>query len=150
MHHRSLFSSLTHEAGPKVDTKTSTDALEGYPRSGTPIPISPDFSNLKSQWATLTPSSIKLSNYTAANQPVPSCPTSTVSGGAVEGDVLPPSLGQMLARAASLAIPSPSESMTILAASASGTGKGTVTGGQEIAGMGVDLVGVMLGFTVWL
>lgn len=139
-----------HEPGPKVDPKVSTDALEGFPRSGTPTPISPDFNNLKQQWATLSPPGIQLSDYSATKLPAPACPTPTVSGWDVNGDVPLPSLGQRLTRATTSSGPSATESATGSAASATTTGRGTATVGREMAGMGLSLVGVMLGFVVWL
>ena len=136
-------SSLINEAGPKVDPKVSTDALEGFPRSGTPTPISPDFFNLQKQWATLTPSGIKLSDYSATKLPAPACPAPTVSGWDVDGDVPLPSLGQRLTRTIT-------SQTAATAASPSATGKGTAPMGREVARMGFGLVGVMIGFIVWL
>lgn len=141
--------SLTSTLGPKVDPEKNPDALDGYPRSGNPTPISPDYNNLKSQWATLTPSGVKLSDYSATKKPPP-CPTSTLSGWEVNGDVPLPTLGQVLDRAAESSSASQTGTATKSAASASATGKGVATVGREVAGMGVGLVGVMLGFIVWL
>lgn len=140
-------SPLISEAGPKVDPKVSTDALEGFPRSGTPTPISPDFFNLKSQWATLTPSGVKLSDYSATKLPAPACPTPTVSGWEVDGNVPLPSLGQRLTRTTPTGL---SPTSGTKAASPSATGSGTATVGREVARMGLGLVGVMIGFIVWL
>lgn len=137
--------------GPKVDPEKFPDALDGFPRSGTPTPISPDYNNLKSQWATLTPSGIKRSEYSATKKPPP-CPTSTLSGWEVNGDVSLPTLGQVLERAAASSAASQASTATGATASASPstTGKGVASVGREVAGMGIGLVGVMLGFTVWL
>lgn len=129
------------EAGPKVDPEKNPEALDGFPRSGTPTPVAPDYTNLKKQWATLTPSGVKSSDYTPSKK-APACPSATVSGWAVNGDVPLPTLGQVLNR--------PTATATKSAATASATGKGGATGGREIAGMGVGLVGVMLGFVAWL
>lgn len=131
---------LLTELGPKVDPEKNPDALDGFPRSGTPTPVAPDYTNLKKHWATLSPTGVKSSDYTPSKK-APACPSATVNGWAVNGDVPLPTLGQVLNRAtatkASTATPS-------------ATGKGAATGGREIAGMGVGLVGVMLGFVVWL
>jgi len=133
--------------GSKVDPKTATDAPDGYPRSGTPTPVSPDYSNLKSQWATLTPSGVKLSAYSAsATISPPACPSSTAGGWALNGNVPLPTLGQTLNRGAVGA----SATGTATGASATATKKGSASGGKEIAGMSVGLAGVMLGFIVWL
>lgn len=136
--------------GPKVDPKESTDALDGFPRSGKPTPVSPDYSNLKSQWATLTPPGVKLSAYSASAGSItpPACPTSTAGGWIVNGDASLPSLGQTLDSAATASGATPTASAT--KASASATGGGTITGGKEVAGMGIGLIGVMVGFVVWL
>lgn len=133
--------------GPKVDPEKVTEALDGFPRSGTPTPVAPDYSNLKNHWATLSPSGVKSSDYTATRKP-PACPSATVSGWAVDGDVPLPTLGQVLNRATPSASTSSTKAGT--AATASTTGKGQATGRREIAGMGAGLVGVMLGFIVWL
>lgn len=66
-------------------------------RSGTPTPISPDFTNLKSQWATLTPTGVASSNYAASSVSSRACPAATVSGWLVEGDVVLPTVGDSLA-----------------------------------------------------
>ncbi|KAL9034691.1 MAG: hypothetical protein Q9214_006931 [Letrouitia sp. 1 TL-2023] len=136
--------------GPKVDPKESTDALDGFPRSGKPTPVSPDYSNLKSQWATLTPPGVKLSAYSVSAGSItpPACPTSTAGGWKVNGDASLPSLGQTLDSAATASGATPTASAT--KASASATGGGTITGGKEVAGMGIGLIGVMIGFVVWL
>ncbi|KAL8913031.1 MAG: hypothetical protein Q9171_002099 [Xanthocarpia ochracea] len=137
--------------GPKVDPEVSTDALDGFPRSGTPTTVSPDYGNLKSQWATLSPSGVKLSAYSAsASITPPACPTSTAGGWIVNGNAPLPSVGQTLdsAATASDTIPTPTGSAS--QASASATGGGTTAGGREVTGMCLGLLGVMLGFAVWL
>lgn len=141
--------SLISTLGPKVDPQKDPNALDGYLRSGTPTPISPDYNNLKSQWATLSPSGVKLSDYSATKKPPP-CPTSTLSGWEVNGDVSLPTLGQVLDRTTGSSAASQAATATKSAASASTTGKGVATVGREVAGMAIGLVGVMLGFVVWL
>lgn len=89
----------------------------------------------------MSPTGVKSSEYTPSKK-VPACPLATVNGWVVNGDVPLPTLGQVLDRATA--------TTTNSAATASATGKGAATGGREIAGMGVGLVGVMLGFVVWL
>ena len=105
-------------------------------------------SNLQKQWATLTPAGVKLSAYsqsTASLSP-PACPTSTKDGWKVNGNAMLPSLGQTLEAAATASVTASSPASP----SASSTGKGTAAGGKEVAGMGLGLLGVMLGFVVWL
>ena len=136
--------------GPMV-AATATGAVGGYPVSGSPIPISPDFSNLKSQWATLSPSGVKLSDYSASASSLtpPACPSSTKGGWLVGGNPSLPALGDRLNTAAASTTPS-SPSQTGAAPSASTTKKGNANGGKEIAGMSIGLAGVMLAFIVWL
>ncbi|KAL8896550.1 MAG: hypothetical protein Q9207_007656 [Kuettlingeria erythrocarpa] len=137
--------------GPKVDPQASTDALEGYPRSGTPSTVSPDYGNLKSQWATMNPTGVKLSAYSAsASITPPACPTSTAGGWTVNGNARLPSLGQTLDSAATASGATPTASGTAPKASASATGGGTITGGKEVTGMILGLLGVMLGFVAYL
>ena len=137
--------------GPSV-AATATDAVGGFTRSGTPTPISPDYSNLKNQWATLTPTGVKLSDYSASVAAIsaPACPGSTSGGWLVNGNVALPTLGQSLDRNA----PTTTSGATVASAtstspSASAT-KGSANGGKEIAGMSIGLAGVMLGFIFWL
>lgn len=80
--------------GPYVDPASNTAAPpDGYTRSGTPIPISPDWTNLSKQWKTLNPTGVKSSAYKPSNS-APSCPAYTASLWEVNGNVKLPSLGQ--------------------------------------------------------
>ena len=137
--------------GPTVDPTVETAALDGFPRSGTPTTISPDYGNLKSQWATLSPTGVKLSDYTSSLDRItpPPCPTSTADGWIVNGNAPLPSVGQTLdalATASGAATTTGSASQP----SASATGGVAATGGQEWVGMGLGLLGVMMGFVIWL
>ena len=144
--------------GPKVDPMSSTEALEGYPRSGTPSPVSPDFSNLQNQWATLTPTGVKLSDYTKSTGKLspPACPTSTADGWVVNGNAPLPRLGETLAPAATASGGQTGVSAASASASSTGgampgmRGGNMMQGGNEVMGMGLGLMGVMLGFVVWL
>ena len=133
--------------GPKVDA-TASGAVDGYSRTGTPTPVSPDYSNLKGQWATLTPTGVKLSAYSASATSLtpPPCPSSTPGGWLVAGNPAVPTLGQTLDRNA----PSSASASASPSPSASTTKKGNANGGKEIAAMSIGLAGVMLGFIVWL
>ena len=127
-------------------------------RSGMPTPISPDFNNLKSQWATLSPSGVDLSAYSASVTGIstPACPSSTPNGWVINGNPPIPTIGQsatfdpigsQVPSAAATAtgnIDTPSGSP-----SASAT-KGSANGGKEVAGMTLGLGMVLLGFVVWL
>ncbi|KAI9893871.1 MAG: hypothetical protein M1814_005424 [Vezdaea aestivalis] len=123
--------------------KNTADPLlpDGFPRSGTPTPVSPDFENLKSQWAKVSPSGVKSADYKPTNTPPP-CPASTAGGWALNPSVAIPTVGQTgviagSATATGSAAPSPTKT-------------GSASGGKEVAGMGVGLVSVMLGFLWWL
>lgn len=135
--------------GPIVNPTgaAATTALDGFPRSGTPSPVLPDYTNLQSQWSTLSPTGVKLSAYTMSTGKLsaPACPTSTQGGWVVNGNAKLPSLGQTLDAAATASSGNPTSS-----AKPTSTGKGAAAGSKEMAGMGVGLMGVMLGFVVWL
>ncbi|KAL7933433.1 glycoside hydrolase family 72 protein [Trichoderma chlorosporum] len=76
-------------AGPNVQG--------GFLRKGTPTPKEPDFSNLKSKWATNTPSGVQKSAYNPSSVSTRACPSSTAGGWwQVDGDVKLPTLGQIL------------------------------------------------------
>ncbi|KAL1306050.1 hypothetical protein AAFC00_004176 [Neodothiora populina] len=156
--------------GPTVaSTATANGVYDGYSRTGTPTPISPDFSNLSTQWATLTPTGIAMSAYTPSNS-APSCPAYTSAQWDVNGDVALPSLGQIYnaevsssitaGTAAASASPSASASGSGSAAAgttgsatgtaASSTSTGMANPSKEIAGMSAGLVAVMIGFVWWL
>lgn len=141
-------------------TATSGGAYDGYTRTGTPTPISPDFDNLSNQWKTLTPTGVSSSAYTSTYAPV-ACPAYTSGAWEVSGDVALPTLGQTYNAAASVS--STASSSGSATGSKTGTSTGTATGsaatstktgmaspGKEIAGMSAGLVGVMLGFVWWL
>lgn len=77
-------------AGPNVEG--------GFLRKGTPQPKSPDFPNLKSKWATISPSGVQKSAYDPDSVSTRACPKSSAgSWWEVDGDVKLPTLGQVLA-----------------------------------------------------
>lgn len=83
--------------GPSVDAATAASGIEdGFTRKGTPTPVSPDFNNLKSQWATLHPTGVALSAYrkSASSLTAIECPASTSGGWAVDPSSPLPTLGQ--------------------------------------------------------
>ena len=136
-----------------MDPTTATAALDGYPRSGTPTPMSPDYSNLKAQWSTLSPTGVKLSTYSASATALSAvaCPLSTPSGWAVDPKAPLPSLGQTLDLAAASASATTRGSTTGSAASPSPTkGAAPASGGSEVGGMILGLAGVLMGVIVWL
>lgn len=83
--------------GPEVSaTATGSNIEDGYTRKGTPTPVSPDFSNLKSVWATLSPTGVALSDYTASTSTITplSCPAETPGVWNVDPSSALPTLGQ--------------------------------------------------------
>lgn len=153
--------------GPST-VATATNAPDGFTRTGTPTPISPDFDNLSNHWATLTPTGVSASAYSASNS-APSCPAFTSSLWEVNGDVALPTLGQTYGAEVSSSITAGTAASSGATAtgsssrSGSGTASGSATGSaasasqtgmaspsKKIAGMSAGLVGVMLGFIWWL
>lgn len=83
--------------GPSVDPAkaTGTDIEDGFTRQGTPTPVAPDFDNLKSQWATLKPTGVAMSDYKKSISSASlECPASTSSGWGVDPNSPLPTLGQ--------------------------------------------------------
>jgi 1,3-beta-glucanosyltransferase GAS1 len=138
--------------GPSLAATATGDGIEGgYSRNGTPTPISPDFSNLQAQWATLTPTGTPSSAYTPSLT-APACPSSTAGGWLVDGNVALPTLGEVLVASATAASGSagPTGTATGSSASATSTKGSSASGGKEIAGMSAALVAVMIGFMWFL
>ncbi|EGR48094.1 uncharacterized protein TRIREDRAFT_78713, partial [Trichoderma reesei QM6a] len=74
-------------AGPNVEG--------GFLRKGTPTPKLPDFTALKSKWATNTPTGVSRDDYDAKDVSTRACPSSTAGGWwQVDGDAKLPTLGQ--------------------------------------------------------
>lgn len=84
--------------GPTHASAAPTNTLiqDGFSRQGTPTPVSPDFDNLKSRWATLTPTGVALSDYSASVTSIsrPACPASTSGVWNVDPSSPLPTLGQ--------------------------------------------------------
>ena len=136
--------------GPSV-AAIATNAEGGFTRSGTPTPILPDYSNLKAQWGTLSPTGVMLSDYSASvsHLSTPACPTSTSDGWLVNGNPALPTVGQAGVISAAATMATQSSTGTASTHSPSAT-KAAANGGKEIAGMTLGLAGVMLSFIVWL
>ncbi len=136
--------------GPAANPTVSNEKVEeGFTRSGTPTPVSPDFQNLKSQWDAITPTGIARSDYDANHVSTRDCPALTSDGWLIDGNVAVPTLGATLVRGAShSSVPSATASSTA-SADPSET-ENAVSGSKEIAGMGAGLVGVMMIFMFWL
>lgn len=134
--------------GKKVDPTASDAPPDGYTRSGTPTPISPDFTYLSNQWKTLTPSGVKESDYTPTLTPPP-CPAYTSGVWEVNGGVALPSLGQTFDAAIQSSI-TKGTAAGGTGAAATPTKTGAASVGKEVKGMSVGLVTVMLTFFWWM
>ncbi|KAI0407908.1 Glucanosyltransferase-domain-containing protein [Xylaria palmicola] len=133
--------------GPKTDpTATGKNVFDGFTRAGTPTPVSPDFDNLSEQWAKITPTGVAKSNYDPKGVSTRACPTSTVDGWLVDGNVIVPTLGASLGTGTYTSASTVTE--TSAPASPSET-ENAVPGSQEVTGMAAGLVGVMMMFTLW-
>ncbi|KAK1761470.1 Glucanosyltransferase-domain-containing protein [Echria macrotheca] len=132
--------------GPPVAmTATGENVKGGFTRAGTPTPVSPDFENLKTQWAKITPTGVASSNYDPAHVSTRDCPTSTSGGWLVNGNVALPTLGETFKGTFQ-----PSPTATGSGAPSPSSTKNPAPPNKEIAGMSAGLVGVMLFFTFWL
>jgi 1,3-beta-glucanosyltransferase GAS1 len=135
---------------PTAKTITDNNVYDGFTRKGTPTPRSPDFNNLKSKWAAITPTGVAKSAYNPDSVSTRACPKSTVSGWLVDGNVKLPSMGETykgsFTSSPSATMP-PTKSGS--AASTSTSSQGGASGNKQILGMSAGLVGVMLFFTFW-
>ncbi|KAG5301643.1 pH-responsive protein [Histoplasma ohiense] len=86
---------ITYGKPPEGD-KSNPSALDGFSRRGTPTPIKPDFTNLKSRFASLSPTGVELSDYSrqASKITAPPCPSSTPHSWDVDPSADLPSIGQ--------------------------------------------------------
>ena len=107
------------------------NASDDAPRSGTPVPMTPDFANLKSQWATLTPTGVKSADYDSKTISTRDCPAATAGGWEVDGDVAIPTLGPA---GLSSAANAPSGTFSIPAASTGVQGDVATTGNAKATG----------------
>jgi len=137
--------------GPPVPmTATGVNIKGGFTRAGTPTPVSPDFNNLKTKWATISPTGVAMSKYDPAHVSTRVCPTSTSGGWLVNGNVALPTIGETFKGTYST-VPSATGSGGGQAAPPSSTSTDNPAApNREIAGMSAGLVGVMLFFTFWL
>ncbi|OLN91976.1 Protein EPD1 [Colletotrichum chlorophyti] len=143
--------------GPEVSkTITTGDVYDGFTRKGTPIPRSPEFQNLQSKWATITPTGVMKSNYDPSSVSTRDCPRAT-GGWLVDGNVQLPKLGETFQGSFSsspTANPGPRTASGSAAPTqsveSSASERPSGSGTKQIAGMAIGLVGVMIFFTVWM
>lgn len=147
--------------GPQVDpTATGTNIIDGFTRSGTPTPVNPDFSNLQSAWAAITPTGVAKSNYDTASLSTRACPTSTAGtlGWLVNGNIALPSIGETLGSSTFSASPTSGSSASGTSSSSSASSSSTSSASTanpaspstKITGVCAALMSVMLLFTLWL
>lgn len=139
-------------------TATESGVVAGYTRSGTPLPVSPDFANLKAQWATLTPTGIKSSDMDTATLSTRDCPASS-SGSAAwlpNPTTALPTIGETLYGTSYVtAVPTgtntaSSSDATGSSSSSSSSSKSPASTNSRVTKMGAGLVGVSLLFMVWM
>lgn len=136
--------------GEKVDPAGPSAPPDGFTRSGTPTPISPDFPNLSNQWKTLTPSGVKEKDYTPSVTPPP-CPAFTSSFWEVNGGVALPTIGQTFDQNFKSSVTAGTAAQsTGTAATASPTKGAAASPPKQIQGMGLGLLGVSLTFFWWM
>ncbi|KAJ4423404.1 hypothetical protein N0V82_001877 [Gnomoniopsis sp. IMI 355080] len=131
-------------------TATASGVVAGFTRTGTPTPISPDFSNLKAQWATLTPTGVQKSDLDTATLTTRDCPSATSSGWLVSGNVALPSIGQTLDVSATGSAASSTSTSSSSSGSSSGDSKSPAAQNSKVTVLGAGLMAIMILFMVWL
>jgi hypothetical protein len=111
---------------------------------GSPVPLQPDFNNLKSQWAMATPSGIPITDYTPSNTDM-TCPATTAGIWTIDAN-------QVLPDTPSKDTPTPSVSgipfvfpMVIFSGSLSGSTNGSVASGASSSGTGSSIASKNVG-----
>jgi hypothetical protein len=142
--------------GPKVDPAAQGAPPDGYPRSGKPTPVSPDFDNLSNKWKAALPTGVKESAYNPSLTPVP-CPAFTSLAWEVNAQMALPTLGQTYSAGEETKTGGASPSQTGAGgegaqASANPSAKGAAPGSPAgaLVSMGLGLAGVCAGFLVWM
>ncbi|OAQ60991.1 1,3-beta-glucanosyltransferase gel3 [Pochonia chlamydosporia 170] len=153
--------------GPKVDaSQQGQDVVDGFTRKGKPTPISPDFNNLKTKWASIHPTGVMKKDYDPKKVSTRACPTSTAGGWwQVNGNVQLPTVGETLtgtftSQASATADPSdkpkPTDNSKGGSGSSNGNGSGkkdednAATHDRQVAAAGVSIAAVVLLFALVL
>ncbi|RMY82755.1 hypothetical protein D0862_11912 [Hortaea werneckii] len=112
-----------------TDAPDASNVVNGFTRAGTPTPVSPDFENLSSAWASVTPSSVSKNAFSpSVTQPL-SCPEYTENLWMVSSDAPLPTVGKGVSQGSSDGSSS-AKSTTSSGGSASGTSTGTASTGS--------------------
>ena len=86
---------ISYGPGPVDQTITTGDVFDGFTRKGTPTPRQPDFDNLKTRWASITPKGTPKSEYDPSRVvSTRECPKATAGGWEVDGNVRLPTLDE--------------------------------------------------------
>ena len=85
---------ITYGNGPVNQGIVAENVYDGFTRKGTPTPRQPDFDNLKTRWAGITPSGTPRSEYDPGSVSTRACPMSTAGGWGVDGNVRLPKLDE--------------------------------------------------------
>ncbi|KAI8930901.1 hypothetical protein NX059_011916 [Plenodomus lindquistii] len=119
--------------GDKVDPSSPGAPADGFPRSGKPIPVEPDFSNLSKVWKGLNPTGVKAADYKPTNKAV-ACPAYTSGFWEVDPKAALPTLGQIHDfNGQSSTTSGSSASPTGSSSTGSGSGSGSGSAGQASA-----------------
>lgn len=115
----------------RVPYEQNANSLFRFTRQGVPTPVSPDFANLKAQWATLSPTGVDSSAYAkTVTTTAPTCPPSTAGTSAwtIDPSAPLPTMGAVATTGEnsgpSISIPSGSITVSVLPSSGPGTENG--------------------------
>ncbi|KIV78689.1 hypothetical protein, variant [Exophiala sideris] len=125
---------VSYGAQVAATVEVGSSIVDGFTRQGTPTPVQPDFSNLASQWATLTPTGVRSSAYAATfSASTPACPTSTAGGWTADPSAALPTIG---AAGVSPVTSSGSTAHTTSGSSSSSTSSGAASSATHKAAAG--------------
>jgi hypothetical protein len=140
--------------GDKVDPASQGAPPDGFPRSGKPIPVQPDFDNLANVWKNLNPTGVKANDYNPSQAPV-ACPAFTAGTWEVNPTAALPTLGQVhnfqqgSSPTASTGGASATPSGTQSAPADTSKGAAADNLGRDLKSVGVAMAGV-LAVVAWL
>ncbi|KAJ2891611.1 hypothetical protein MKZ38_000177 [Zalerion maritima] len=135
--------------GPEVDqTVAASNVEDGFTRSGTPTPVSPDFYNLQSQWETLSPTGVVESEYTP-DVSTRDCPSPT-DGWLVDGNVRLPSIGETFTGTFETSTSASDDGSAQATGTADDDDENVGNVSKEVTRTGILLGAVMMVFGFWL
>lgn len=142
--------------GPEVDPASPGAPPDGFPRSGKPTPLD-EFTALGNKWKTLNPTGVKAADYKPTLTPPP-CPAFTDNVWVVDAESSLPTLGQTYRAAQASASTTASGSNAKptdqqageSSAAPSDKGAAPAVSAQSFQTLGLGLVGVFVGFCIWM